>query len=183
MATFRSILNELKKLEEDGIKVRAWGKMSTKKCMSQWQLCLEIGVSEVLGLTPGFSRYHVCRFCTVSKELIRTQTQLDYVLLRTRDNHDQHLSQVLIDGEIVVGVKEPSIWNELRAFHSIENLFVDLPPDLAEGVCGYVMAPIIKNLIAKNRFRMITLNNRIEAFNYGSVEASNKPPLVTESSR
>lgn len=64
------------------------------------------------------------------------------------------------------------------AFHCTENIAYDLMHDLDEGSWNYDMCLLILKLIELKRFTIDELNNRIQGFDYGYCEASNRPGIL-----
>lgn len=53
--------------------------------------------------------------------------------------------------------------------------------DFCEGVANYTITAILKYLIyEKEYFKLSIFNSRRDLFNYGHLEGSNKPPVVTK---
>lgn len=78
------------------------------------------------------------------------------------------------------GLKENCIWNTLEDFHFTTNYSVDVMHDLFEGVCIYDMTFLLRNLIFDLQlFDLDTLNSRLNCFNYGDLESSNKPSKIS----
>lgn len=53
--------------------------------------------------------------------------------------------------------------------------------DMMEGTSKYVLTAIINFYLKRGYFTLTFLNNRIEGFNYGPVDKSNKPPCLSSS--
>ena len=57
----------------------------------------------------------------------------------------------------------------------------DVMHDILEGVVQFGMMMVLKDLILKKHyFQLPSLNDRIKSFNYGPVEAANKPSTIKE---
>ncbi|KYQ54068.1 hypothetical protein ALC60_11174, partial [Trachymyrmex zeteki] len=64
------------------------------------------------------------------------------------------------------GIKSECIFNELKSFHVVENVHLDIMHDLDEGVWKQTMTCVINILIQRKRFDIDTLNNSIQGFYY-----------------
>lgn len=178
---YRKTLEDLKKLETDGIEIVLTDK---SKIRIYFAMILFTGdnlaVNEALGLVTSFSGNYWCRTCRARKDVAQKLTEVDETLLRNRTNYDSDLQQSKEAGAPAFGIKNDCIWHELKSFHLTENLCYDLEHDLNEGVHKYVMIGIIGILIARKRFTYEELNNRIAHFAYGSAEISNKPSYISK---
>jgi len=91
-------------------------------------------------------------------------------MLRNKTNYDEDIS---INNITLTGLKELCVFNQINSFHAAQNFAIDIMHDILEGM-------ILKNMIYDfNYFTIDTLNNRIEYFNYGSIDIRNRPPLLS----
>ena len=65
--------------------------------------------------------------------------------------------------------------NKLTHFHTTEGLIPDVMHNVLEGVLPLAIKYILKHLLALTSFTVAELNRRIEIFDYGVIEASNRP--------
>jgi len=76
------------------------------------------------------------------------------------------------------GVNRNSIFTDSAYFHVTEGIFMH---DILEGVLQLSLLMLLKSLIIqKSYFRVRKLNERIDSFCYGPIEASNKPIRIKE---
>ena len=73
------------------------------------------------------------------------------------------------------GLNRESSLNKLAHFHTTEGLIPDVMHDVLEGVLPLAIKYILKHLLALTSFTVVELNRRIEIFDYGVIEASNRP--------
>lgn len=135
-----------------------------------------LGLKSILGFTESFKGTHFCRICRISPELSLTSSVDDDSLLRNIKNYEEDIKTADMSK---TGIKERCAFNNIKNFHVIDNLSVDVMHDILEGVCKYVLQSFIYEFIfGENKyFTLQTLNNRIQSFDYGH-ENSNKPPII-----
>jgi hypothetical protein len=80
----------------------------------------------------------------------------------------------------LTGINQACVFNEISSFHVTENYAVDIMHDLLEGVCKYDIGLMLNQMIFSLKyFTLNTLNDRIESFNYGSLDIRSRPPLIS----
>jgi len=95
-------------------------------------------------------------------------------------NKINYASDLLLNYLSSTGIKERCVWNDLISFTVTDNFSVDIMHDMLEGVCKFDIGLILKQMIFDfNYFSFETLNNRIEAFNYGSLGIRSRPTLLS----
>ena len=99
--------------------------------------------------------------------------------LWTRDTHQTHCSSLggPLHNHIATtyGLNRESSPNKLAHFHTTEGLIPDVMHDILEGVLPLAIKYILKHLLALTSLTVVELNRRIERFDYGVIEASNRP--------
>jgi len=175
--TFKNLIAELNFLETDGITVNI--KNTEHQVFFSLGLILgdNLGMHSILGFSESFLAKFPCRFCKLSKDICKQYTtQLDSSL-RDKINY---ADDVNINDLSITGVKEKCVFNQVTSFHVTENLSVDIMHDMLEGVCKIELANLLYVMIKQLKyFDLETLNNRIECFNYTSLEIRNRPPLLS----
>ncbi|CAG9763778.1 unnamed protein product [Ceutorhynchus assimilis] len=131
---FSSLINELKKLESQGIDL--FINNEKKKVYFPLLLILgdNLGLNSILGFSESFNSDYFCRICVTHRNFTKTETDVSKLILRTTDNYQLHA------GELSYGVKEKCIWNDLVSLHVTRNRYCDLMHDVFEGVLRYDMA-------------------------------------------
>lgn len=136
-----------------------------------------LGLHSTLGFTESIVSRYPCRFCKTIKNECHVQTTEVNRNLRNSINYDNDLE---IHEVSLTGVKEPCVWNEISSFHVIQNYCVGIMHDMLEGVCNYDIGLMLKIMIFDLKYFSIDkLNNRIELFDYGSIDIRNRPTLIT----
>lgn len=137
-----------------------------------------LGLNSMLGFVESFSSTYFCRFCKTPKFLTNTQILENNTALRNKNNYQNDLT---VNNASLTGIKENSIFNQIKDFHVTENYSVDIMHDMLEGVCIYDLSFLLKKLIFEfELFSVNTLNSIISTFDYGTHFISNKPPLINE---
>jgi len=172
----RTLVEEIKCLQSDGIKMSICGNDCEIKFVLVQILGDNLGLNSILGYTESFSANHYCRVCRVNKHNVTRMVVEDKNLLRNTSNY---AADLLINNVSETGVKIGAVWNEIPHFHITQNCAFDIMHDLFEGVCSYDMLHIIHYLVNVQKFMSFeVLNSRIQCFDYGLEEASNKPPVI-----
>ena len=173
-----SIINDLKVLETDGIKGPLF-KDAVHGSIVQ-VTGDNLGIHGLFGFVESFSARNCCRFCIIEKSEFQTVFCEDdqSVILRTKYMLAEHCHTVQTNPQLphVYGVKRSCLLNNLQYFNTADNLSVDFMHDILEGVAQLEVKLVLEyfqeNLTAKK------LTSRIESFNYGYTEKSNRPPAV-----
>lgn len=179
---FHDLVEDLKKLENDGIQLHNETVKGTLYCITGDNL----GSHGVGGFTENFSTVeHFCRYCTITL----TEFLSDPVFVgtqRTVENYNaaiRHLEQEHSVLNNINGIKFNSAFNSLKYYHVCAP---GLPPclghDIFEGVGDYDLAMILKNLVnVKGWLTYAELNQRINLFPYLGTDAASKPCQVNVS--
>lgn len=96
----------------------------------------------------------------------------------TRHAHLVHQDPMLTS---TYGIKRKSILNDLSYFNVVDGLDPDIMHDQLEGVLPLQVKLMLKLFINDNKyFTLEVLNSRIEKFNYGLSDSSNKPSPIKQ---
>jgi len=172
----KTLVEEIKRLQSHGIQMTINGKDYEIKFVLVQILGDNLGLNSILGYTESFSANHFCRVCRVSKRSVGQLFTEDKCLLRNRENY---AADLLTDNVSETGIKTNAIWNEISNFHVTKNCAFDIMHDLFEEVCSYDVRHIIHYLVNEKKFMSFDiLNSRIQCFDFGLEEASNKPPII-----
>lgn len=81
------------------------------------------------------------------------------------------------------GVARDPILNSLKYFHTTEGLVPDIMHDVLEGVLPMCVKHLLSNLNERSMISLTELNWRIDVYEFGAIERSNRPrgisPLPT----
>lgn len=175
-AVFSQLLDELEKLENEGISV------TVGDTTHQIYFCVGLLVGDNLGLhswmnfVEGFSARFPCRMCKASSKQIQNLTEQDDSLMRTVQNYDSDLQR---GDASETGINSECIFNRLTSFHAVENKSADMMHDLFLGVCRYDLPLLLNYVMEKYNISLNALNSRIISFDYGTDE-TDKPPALSE---
>lgn len=173
---FKDLISELNYLEITGIFVTVNNKVHHIFFSLGLIIGDNLGLHSILGFTERFVSRYPCRFCKTSKNECHVQTTEVDINLK---NHINYANDLEINELILTGVKEPCVWNEISSFHVTQNYCVDIMHDMLEGVCNYDIGLMLKIMIFDLKYFTIDkLNNRIELFDYGSIDIRNRPTLI-----
>jgi hypothetical protein len=180
-AVFRVLVNDLKKIEQDGVLV------DTKYIRGTVAMILgdNLGSHCIGGFVENFSRCpYVCRFCLLETENIHVGDVFDTFCQRSPDNYNADLKNLESNPDLnnYKGIKFNSIFNELKYYHVCNP---GLPPclghDLFEGVVNYDLALYIHHMVKVNKwFTYAQFNQIVTKFKYSGSDANNKPSIISE---
>lgn len=170
---FRTLIEELKNLEEVGITVKLTDMSVTVKFVLTVLSGDNLGLHSIMGLYESFMATNFCRICLITKTDSETQIEQDNDLLRKVPEYENDVLNRK-------GIKEVCVWNDLPSFHIYENQTLDVMHDLMEGVHRYAMAHVIASLIEKQYFSLDQLNSRLKYSEYHSCEKNKPPPINSQ---
>jgi hypothetical protein len=172
---FKDFIAELNFLETNRIDVKINNEVHHIYFSVELILGDNLGLHSILGFSESFVAKYPCRICRCSKQVCHVLAQLDE-MMRNKINY---ASDLLVNDLSYTGIKERCVWNDLISFTVTENFSVDIMHDILEGVCKFDIGLILKQMIFDFKYFSIeTLNNRIEAFNYGSLDIRSRPTLL-----
>lgn len=169
----RPLIKDVKNLETEGIVINNTTFFASISCISYDNL----GANSLLGFTESFNSNNFCRFCLTETNKMQSVFHEKHLLMRNNKSHIKVCSEIQ-PGEMQMGVKNSTIISTLETFGFCEMLTVDVMHDLLEGVVPYEIKEFLKTLYNIDRKIIEKINNRIEAFNYGLLEATNKPSPI-----
>lgn len=174
---FRPIVDEINFLQNTGIIFNRNGQDETIYFALGLVLGDNLGLNSALGYVESFRANYFCRICTTSsKETVRDIKERKENL-RDVNNYELDVSK----GYTATGVKEISVWNEIKYFHVYHNYYFDILHDISEGALKFGISEVLYYyvFVAKtNKLNLDILNDRLKTFNYTANGISNKPPLM-----
>lgn len=134
-----------------------------------------VAVHEILGLlSPSCKCF--CRECLCQRNDLRRSIHRHE--LRSKELHERYLQQIS-EGQASpqdFGIQENSILNDLNFFNSTENFSYDVMHDIFEGVCPMDIKFVLRHFVIEVKILTVdSINERINNFRYGPLEAKNKP--------
>ncbi|KAL1448461.1 hypothetical protein WDU94_000542 [Cyamophila willieti] len=168
---FSPVIEMLNNLSQNGITVST----ETFKGVVKFHVCCmtgdNLGLNGILGFVESFSANYCCRFCSANKAEIQTLLEEDLSLLRSSDSYAQDLAN---NDPKQSGIKEKSIWLDLKGFNIFQHVAVDFLHDFLEGVCRYTLSVVVMRLVDSKLVTLDTLISKIDSFDYGP-DNSSKP--------
>lgn len=182
-AVFHRVITNINTLIKDGLELRINGINQLVYFQCILFVGDNLGLNSACGFVENFGKcLRYCRICTATSDQCGLMCEEDSALLRNRENYEKDLNQISYVSESYdSGIKENCIFNRIINFHIVENKSVDIMHDLLEGVASYTISKVLTVFIYEQKyFTLQTLNNLIKNFNYGDIDKSNKPRLITK---
>lgn len=175
---FIPLIDELNKLQTDGIKI----KHKTYNLVKIIPIVLlgdNLGLNTMMGFVQCFVANFYCRICFCQKDEMATADIADPTKRRTQQNYAEHCK---INNPALTGSAENngSVWNTMHNFHVVNNLCVDIMHDLFEGACHIVLCEILYVFIYRKKY--VTLNDfnrRLKRHKFGPTDTNTNIALVT----
>lgn len=175
----RKIVEEMRHLEENGIIV---GDKTIRGSISD-VAADNLGANTISGYTECFVANYSCRHCECSKDECQVQTAEIQTKMRTRENYRRNVATAeglqKPDLKRTKGIKRKCSFNELKYYHIIDNVSVDLMHDFNEGVISYALHDFFQNITEGRILTMGEIQSRIRDFSYSNVHKYNTPSLVS----
>lgn len=173
---FAPLITHLNKLQCDGIKLNH-EKYGILKLLPILFIGDNLGLNSIFGFSSSFNATYYCRFCKSPKEEMQKLCREDPVAMRNKSNYELDCGK---NNFKVTGIKENSIFNNLKQFHVVCNPSVDLMHDFLEGVCHVVLCSILFNFVyVRQLFTLKQFNHRLKNHNFGPLEKNTNIPLIT----
>lgn len=169
---FDDLINVIYDMEVNGIDIVVNNEKRNVKLILALVLGDNLALNTILNFSKSFTCNKYCRICTVCKDECG---ELCYELPHTIRNVENYESDVLVRNVSLTGIYEYSNFNNIPSYHVTDNYCVDIMHDLYEGICHYDLSEALLYFINKKFFDLPLLNQRIQSFNYGSIEAAYKP--------
>lgn len=175
----QKIAEEMRHLEEHGMIV---GDKTIKGSISD-VAADNLGANTIFGYTECFVSSYSCRHCECSKNECQVQTAEIQTKMRTRENYGRNVEMAEVLGKSDLkrtkGIKRKCSFNNLKYYHIIDNVSVDLMHDFNEGVVPYALHDFFQNITENRILTMGRIQSRIRDFSYSNVHKYNTPSLVS----
>lgn len=170
------IVNDISHLENVGIDI---GNNVNIKGTIAYLSFDNLGGNTSLGLVESFQSYFYCRICELPKDKCQLLTKEDPKILRNRNSYNAQLAIVDMSEKVnysqTKGIKRLCVLNDLKYFHMIENISVDIMHDLNEGTIPFIMKRLFDRCIALKVFTEKELIKLIRFYDFGRLNSKNKP--------
>ncbi|KAK3913055.1 Telomere zinc finger-associated protein [Frankliniella fusca] len=170
---FQKLRDDLADLERNGIMLKS----ENIKVVVEYGIGDNLGQHFIGGFVQSFSGTYCCRFCNVKRKIYKRNPTVT-CSLRTRDSYRRCVFRSRLLGKPYHGIKEDSIFNTLKYFHSATHLVPCCAHDILEGVISWDLSGIIASLVKSKFFSYNLLNRRIKNFRCSGADAPNKPACV-----
>lgn len=123
--------------------------------------------------------FRICRSCMATTEEAQRYFEESYFELRTAEKHKEQCQ--LLEGastsqhSVDSGINRKSILETIPNFSVANNLPHDIMHDLFEGVVSHEMKLLLKHCVDMKFFTIPLLNARLQNFDFGYTEISDKP--------
>lgn len=171
---FRSIIDELKYLVNNGITIEVDGEIKQIFFVTIDILGDNLGLNSILGFKESFVAINYCRICRATKEEAHCLCSEQPKLLRSIENHKSD------EENLTNGVKSKCCFNEVPFYHVTLNLSCDIMHDIYCGIGRYDMARIINHCIKMKYFDLKQLNERLKYFDYSDTDRGNKLSNISQ---
>lgn len=115
----------------------------------------------------------------MSKEECKNTAVEDVTKYGTKETYNQTIQQINesknVDLKDTKGIKRYCVLNDLKYFHILDNMSVDIMHDLMEGTVPFLSKQFFTYGMARGIFTENVLDNHISYFNYGQLNSSNIP--------
>ena len=180
--TLRPLIQDLATLEEHGVYVEQLAESIRGTVL--YVAADNLGAHSVAGFQESFAADHFCRFCMCKQDAIQDkEVRSGLFQLRTRENHDGHVQDVLHDPAMARhhGVKRGCPFSEnLRHFHVVNGFPPDILHDFLEGIVPAELALCLQDFVTKQYISLDSLNKAIKQFPYTFADKADKPQIIAK---
>lgn len=170
------ISNEIKILENVGINI---GNNINIKGTLAYLSFDNLGANVSLGLAEGFNTAYYCRICEAPKHECSHMCKENALVIRNKINYAQQLNIIASSEKVnydeTKGIKRYCALNDLKYFHIMNNISVDIMHDLNEGVMLFLMREFFNYCLKSKIFKEKELKKLINAHDYGYLCSKDKP--------
>lgn len=158
---FGMLVNDLRDMEDNGLVLEN----NTK--IIPFVSCIagdNLGSHYIAGLTENFSTSkYFCRYCEIDRTTFQ-ENPLARGAKRTIAEYDKNVTDHQENEDLISskGVRQNSVFNKLKYFHTVWGLPPCLAHDISEGVGAFDLAFILNRFIANDMFTAAYLNHRLE---------------------
>lgn len=178
-AVLKPIVDDVKVMEESGIEIKDQSILyGTIINLSHDNLA----ANDLIGFTKSFSATFFCRFCSMPHDQTKISSRENSHLIRSENCYlilDEQPPLKKLKMTETQGISRCSILNELKFFNTTKNYSVDLLHDGLEGFVALTLKYQFQFFIAEKVFENIDqLNDCISFYNFGFIDAKNKPSNI-----
>lgn len=174
---FRCLFDEINVLQDHGITLNINGGKKTVYFALGLLIADNLELNFAMGYVECFRATHFCRLCkTKLKDTYYDRFEREDEL-RKKDEYESDLEK----GMSGSGLKEKSVWNEIKYFHVLDDYYMDVFHDFHEGGLKYDKGHELFHFLFEvdQPITLEILNDRLRNFNYTVNNIKNKPPPIT----
>lgn len=176
---WRLLVEDLKKLETDGIRV---GNKQIRGTIC-WPSFDNLGANTSLGFAGSFSSTYYCRFCECDSNECTVSSSEIQNKIRTKENYSLRVAKVesleKVDYRKTIGVKRYCCLNDLKYFHITQNISVDILHDFYEGAMPFLLDLLFNFMIAQKIIKKVDIIRAIKSYSYGQLNRKNIPSIIS----
>lgn len=171
------IVDEISKLETDGIKIR-------NECIKGSIIniaCDNLGANFVAGFVECFVAHYFCRFCECERLDCKNLVKENKRKRRTKTKYANHVkaAEEGLDYTLSKGVKKVCKFNDLKYFHILDNMALDVMHDVNEGAISFCLLNFFKLILKQTNLKLGEIQQRVRDYNYGHTYRYNKPSFLS----
>lgn len=169
-----TIVSEINDLQKNGINTISGVNLKGTLIYTMFD---NLGGNALFGLSGSFSSTHFCRFCCAENKLCQQMTTENASLVRTVESYNNSLEQAQADNtqRHFEGIKSHCFLNEIKHFHIMENITVDIMHDILEGIIPFTLEEIFNHCVREKIVSDAHLQSLVECFDFGSLHKANNP--------
>lgn len=175
---WQMVRDDISVLENIGVKI---GEHILKGSLV-WLSADILGANTSLGFSEGFNCSYYCRFCESHIDECAVMTTENSAKNRTIPNYNVHLrtaeSLRNIDYKKSCGIKRCCKLNELKYFHMLTNISVDILHDNYEGAMLFAMKGLFHAIIELKLLKLDQIIDMVYSFDYGESNQRNIPSTL-----
>lgn len=147
-----------------------------------WLSADNLGANSSLGFSEGFNCNYYCRFCECHIDECAVMTTENSVKNRTILKYNVHLktaeSLKNTDYKKSCGIRRCCKLNDLKYFHMLTNISVDVLHDIYEGAMLFSMTGLFHSIIELKLMKLDQIIDMVYSFDYGESNQRNIPSTL-----
>lgn len=175
----RSIVEELKFLETDGIRTDCG--LTIKGALVNVAFDNLAG-NAVFGFKEGFNTMFFCRICECNQDECRKFTSEIPSKLRNNASYLSFIDSIeggVSQTTLTTGIKKYCLFNDLKYFSSVDNYSVDIMHDILEGVIDFFLNKMFSKLIENKIVSFSQIQAKVRDYAYGFISKAYTPSKIS----
>lgn len=171
-----TIMHDIQQLERSGFVTHSLGKLNAALAFVLFD---NLGGNLLYGFSGGFNANFYCRVCSMPHHECMVSTSEQKKYLRNITDYNKTIEKIGSGGTVDLtetkGIKQYCVLNELKYFHILDNMSVDIMHDIFEGIAAFLLKDIFEYCSANGIIPSKKLQSMIESYNYGTLSKKNVP--------